>query len=164
MQFLEYVDKKERESRRELNILKDVLEQNHFKTKTFLENIGDPYIFVYTPKNIELPFEGIRIYKIGKNMAFRVQNEPDAEPYGKAYMLDVEKIYEDQISDTANEEEAGKQVIKCIIEDITRFFNQSASARAALKDVEIQKSYDPLSRVVIGTNGTDYANTVTSKT
>jgi len=85
--FSEFVDKKSREGKKQLDILQKVLAHNGLKVQDFLGE-EEPYIFVKSPTD-ELSFEGVRIYKIGSNIAFRVQKESATHPYGRAYPLDV---------------------------------------------------------------------------
>src|SRR4051812_22678628 len=98
--FGDFCDKKKRESIRQLTTLKKLLENSGMKVVNFLESDGegDPFIFCMNPtKNGS--FEGVRIYKIGDQLAFRVQKESDTHPYGSAYPLPVEEMFQDFLSD-----------------------------------------------------------------
>jgi len=160
--FREFVDKKTRETRKQLGIVKKVLEQGGLVVSSYLEE-SDPYIFVKAAEK-RLSFDGVRIYKVGKHMAFRVQKESQTHPYGEAYSLDVEEMYNDLISeDKYNEEKAGKAVMKAVIAELKSFFSKSADAEKQNDADEANGVDDPLSRVALKSTGTDYATQVSSK-
>ena len=75
------------------------------------EDIGDhlkeedPYLYVHN-KNENLSFNGVRVYKIGDIMAYRIQKEEKTHPYGKAYLLDVENMFNEFLEDMEEKEEA----------------------------------------------------------
>jgi hypothetical protein len=161
--FLEFVDKKERDAIKQLQVLMQVLQKFNWEVEDFTENIDDPYIFVKAPTKEELSFEGIRIYKIGKSLAYRIQNEAATHPYGKAYALDVESMYTDLVSDDMDEQRAGQEVMNAINSEIKRFFKESLKAEKEMGSSEIEKDKDALGNVVIKSTGTDYSNQVTSK-
>jgi len=153
--FLEFVDRKERESIRHLSVVAKALKSSGLKVH---EHIGkeDSYIFVKSTKD-ELPFEGIRIYEVGGSLAYRVQKEKDTEPYGKAYTLDLEEMFNDFMGEKMKEEEAGKEVVKGISKEIKEFFSKSAKAYSEIEDRTESKP------VIVKTGGTDYSGTVLSK-
>lgn len=134
--FLEY---KNKETKKQLEIIKKVLESKNFKVEEFLDN-ESPYIFVKS--FVSLPFDGIRIYKIGSNMAYRIQNENETQPYGKSYPLNIEKAFSDLVSDM-NEEEAGKEIINSLGKEIVSFFKESEKAQQELNINNFEKS-DPV--------------------
>ncbi len=158
-QFREFVDKKVRRSKKELSTVKKVLESSNMKVTDFTDE-EEPYIFVYSPDD-GLSFDGVRIYKIGDSLAFRVQREAKTHPYGKAYSIDVKKMWEDLLSDKMDEEKAGKEIMKSVIEELRNFFKKSAHAERDLRASEIDKERgNSLGRVVIGSTGTDYSNMI----
>jgi len=154
-QFLEFVDRKERESRRHLSILSKALKESGLKVYDHIDK-EDSYIFVKSTKD-DVPFDGIRIYEVGRALAYRVQKEKDTEPYGKAYPLDLEEMFNDLMGEKMNEEQAGKAVIKGVIKEIKEFFSKSAEAQSNLEDKVEPK---PL---IVKTGGTDYSGMVLSK-
>lgn len=156
--FKEFVDRKARAAKKQLGILEKVLKKNGMDVKNFLEE-DDPYIFVKTP-NKALSFEGVRIYKIGNSVAYRVQKEEQTHPYGKAYSLQVEDMYDDLMSDSETEEEAGEQVAEAIVHELRKFFDKSLSAEKEFQDAEIEQNTDPLGKVVLKGTGSDYSNQV----
>jgi hypothetical protein len=108
-----------------------------------------------------LPFDGLRIYRIGDSIAYRVQKEDKTHPYGKAYLLDVEGMYEDLISDNVDEEKAGKTVIKSVAEEMRNFFSKSAEADKEVRAAELDQQTDPMGSVALSSStGTDYSNTL----
>ncbi len=158
--FLEFVDKRTRESKKQLDILKRVLEKGGMSVVDFSEE-EDPHLFLKGSKN--LSFEGVRIYKIGGEIVFRVQKEENTHPYGKAYSLQVEEMYDDILSDEMDEEKAGKEVIKSISEEMRNFFNRSDKAEKEIRSIEFGNNNDSMGSVLASSTGTDYANQVLSK-
>lgn len=136
--FVEFVDKNSRKARKHLEILRKVFEKEGFPTVSYTED-EEPYIFVKNPTN-NLSFNGIRIYKIGDIIAYRTQREEATHPYGKAYSLDIEDIFNDFIADDMKEKEAGKEVIKAIIKEVNNFFSKSAEAEDKLANGYFDKS------------------------
>ena len=157
--FREFVDKKTRQSKKQLNTLYKILEKEGISVSNHLES-DDPYIFVSAPGS-KLSFDGVRVYKIGNDIAFRVQKEADTHPYGKAYSLDVEGMFDDYISDDMDEQKAGTEVMKSVVEEIRGFFNKSSEAERELRNADTDSARDPLGKVVLRSTGTDYANQVT---
>src|ERR1017187_6959111 len=100
--FNEFVDKKTREAKKQLGIIEKVLHKNGLKVKSHLNDGTDPYVFIEDPTK-QLSFGGVRIYKIGDSISFRVQKEEKTHPYGKAYQLDIEGMYKDLTSDDVTE-------------------------------------------------------------
>ncbi|RTK95761.1 MAG: hypothetical protein EKK64_05755 [Neisseriaceae bacterium] len=148
MNFFEFVNRKQRESIKHLKLIKKMLEQSNVKVNDFLDD-ENPYIFVKNPLKDRLEFEGIRIYQIGEMIAYRVQREKDTEPYGKSYLLDLEEMFNDFMSENVEEEKAGEMVINGVIEELKKFFEKSADAENKIQD------RDPgviMPSVVTGTN------------
>lgn len=156
--FNEFVDKKVRESRRQLNIVKKIFESSKWTVADHLDSNKDPHIYVRAPQT-NLTFDGVRIYKIADTLAFRVQREEKTHPYGRAYYLNLEEMYSDFMSDNIKEEEAGKKVIKAALEELRNFFEKSYEAEKDLQysQIDRDRGITPSSRT-----GTDYASTVTS--
>lgn len=166
MKFSSFVDIKNKKIIKELSILKDVLSKQ-FEIKPYLEENDSPYIYVKS-KNTDVAFDGVRVYKIGSNWAYRIQNESDTEPYGKAYPIDLEKMFEDLVSDMS-EEEAGDVIAKALIEEFSNFFSKSSKVQKELdantfttKNIEKNKmsGSDSDSPVVVGSNSGDFSNSI----
>lgn len=155
MYFLEFVDRKERESRRHLRIVFNALKQSGLKVYDHIDH-EDSYIFVKSTKD-SLPFEGIRLYEVGRSLSYRVQKEKDTEPYGRAYPLDLEEMFNDLMGEKMDEEKAGKEIIKAIAKEIKEFFQKSAKAQEKIEDKVEEKP------MVVKTGGTDYSGMVLSK-
>ena len=161
--FREFVDKKGRQSKKRLGIIEKILKKQGMTVGNFL-NEDDPYIYLRNTSG-NLPFDGLRIYKIGDSIAYRVQKEEKTHPFGKAYLLDIEGIYEDLISDNTDEEKAGKTVIKSVGEEMRSFFVKSAEADKEVRAAELDRQTDPMGKVQLrSTTGTDYANKVQNNT
>jgi hypothetical protein len=160
--FKEFVDKSGRRAKKELGVVKKVLEQAKMKVVDFTDD-EDPYIFVYSPDD-GLSFDGVRIYKIGEQLAFRVQREAKTHPYGAAYGLDIKEMWQDLLSDNMDEQEAGKAVMEAIVGELKNFFKKSAHAEKDLRASEIDKERgDSLGRIAIKSTGTDYSNMIFNK-
>src|SRR3990167_10870428 len=91
--FNEFTDRKVRESKRQLILLKKLFEKQGMKVTAQLDD-DHPYVFLHTPDQ-QVSFEGVRIYKLGGTLAYRVQKQAQTQPYGKAYSLDLEEMFED---------------------------------------------------------------------
>lgn len=156
MKFSSFIDIKNKKIIKELKILQEILSKD-FEINAFLE-IEDPYIFLKS-KNEESPFGGIRIYKIGSNWAYRVQNEGDKEPYGKAYPLDIEKMFEEIIPDMG-EEEAGATIAEALIDEFNNFFSKSSEAQKEIGSFMFDKKDITNQNLIIGSNSGDFSNSI----
>ena len=155
LKFVEFIDKKEREAKKQLKIIEKVLIKDGFKVKEHLDN-DDPFLFVFNPEKNTF-FDGIRLYKIGNSIAFRVQKEENTEPFGKAYPMDVEEMFTDLVSEY-KPEDAGKRIILAIKTEVKKFFEKSAIAEREIRDKEFSR--DPWGKVVVRSSdfGMDYSN------
>jgi len=161
MKFKDFVGKKKRQAKKQLGTIKEILSNDGLICKDHLES-DDPYIFLLNPTG-GTQFEGVRIYKIGNFICYRVQNEEKTHPYGKAYPLDVEDMFQDLISDDDyNQEKAGKEVMKSIVEELKKFFIKSSEAEKELRAADFDQQRDPMGRVVLSPTGTDYSNQLTN--
>lgn len=161
--FGDFVDKKKRESIRQLTLLKQLLERNNMKVDNFLESDDgdDPYIYCHNPSK-NGSFDGLRLYKIGEGLAFRVQKENKTHPYGSAYPLPVEDMFQDFLSDEGIDEmKAGQKIIESIGKEIRKFFEKSIDAEKDERSKDIEK--DSAGNVLVRTTGTDYSALVYSK-
>jgi hypothetical protein len=156
-QFLEFIDRKQRESKTHLKLIEKCLIKGGLSVYSHLEDSDDPYIFVKSP-NHKLSFDGIRIYEIGDMVAYRIQKEEKTQPFGKSYWLDVEDMFNDFMSENIKEEDAGKQVIESIIDEVKKFFSRSSKA-----EEEIRDSGQDGTGLIIKTGGTDYSTTVLNR-
>jgi len=149
--FKEFVDKKGRAARRELGIIKRMLESRGLKA--VLHNDEDnPYVFLKAP-NDKLSFDGIRIYKIGETLAYRIQKDEKAKPYGTAYPLNIEEMFYDFLADEMDEDKAGKGVIESVAKQFGRFFERTAEVEKKLLVNSVDKRRDTYGKVVdINTN------------
>jgi len=152
--FVEFVNKKSRESTKQLKIIKDILEREGMSVAEFLKE-EQPYIYLQNPGG-GLSFDGVRIYKIAGNIVYRVQKEAKTHPFGKAYPLDIEEMFDDLVSDNVDEEKAGKKIIKAVSEEFRNFFIKSAEAEKENRSDELD--YGNIS--VGSSTGTDYSSLV----
>lgn len=164
--FGEFVDKKKREAIHQLELVKQVLERQGLRVDNFLyaEEDDDPYIYCFSPTR-NGSFDGIRIYKIGDQLAFRVQKESKTHPYGAAYPLPIEEMFHDFLSDEGiDQREAGQKVIEAVVKEIRRFFEKSIRAEREERERAIEGEKDPQGNVLVKTTGTDYSSLVYNKT
>ena len=160
--FNDYVDRRSREAKEHLKIVKAVLEKHGMEVASHLD-AEDPYLFVKDGDR-HCSFDGVRLYvSEADTMAFRVQKEADTHPYGKAYALDVEGMYLDLIADKCDEDKAGVQVAKGIVRSIKKFFEKSGEAERDIRAAELDGSGDPMGKVLIKGTGTDYSNMIFTK-
>lgn len=156
--FLEFVERKERESLRHLKLLCKML-KNDFVVEEFLQDNKNAYIFVKVPsQHKSMSFKGIRIYEIGDKMAYRIQQESETEPYGKAYPIKIEEMFNDFMSDMDSEEKVLDEIKKQIVNEIKNFFTNTAKA----EDEMINKGTDQQT-YIMKAGGTDYSNMVLNK-
>lgn len=159
--FSEFITRKKREAIKQLSILKKLLEVSGFRISNFLdENFDDsePYIFCYNAEQDPSSFEGIRIYKIGDQIAFRIQKQDKTHPFGKAYIIPVEEMFNYFLEDM-NEKEAGEEIIKMISKEIRTFFEK---CRRAENDL-MQGSFEGQDSLTVRTTGTDYSAQIYNK-
>jgi uncharacterized membrane-anchored protein YjiN (DUF445 family) len=157
--FGQFVDKKTRAARKNLGVVERVLKTGGFDIKNHLEE-EEPYLFLPSPTK-RTSFGGIRIYKIGESIAYRVQKEEKTHPYGKAYRLDIKEMYDDLLSDDEmTEKKAAKEVIESVLKEFNKFFEKSCEADREMRDQDFDQQGDPLGRVMVRSTGTDYSNTL----
>lgn len=159
--FKEFVEKKTRQAKRKLGIIKKMFEMHDIKIKDNLDEVEgfdelEPYLFVFNPQG-GTTFEGVRVYSIGGEIAFRAQRDFDTHPFGRAYHIDVEKIFDGLMENEKNEEDAAKGVIDGVVQEVKAFFKKSEKSQ---KDAPLMTT-DPLNQVYMRSTGTDYANKVT---
>lgn len=152
MRFSSFLDKKNKQSVRELGIIRDMLAEGEFKVEDFLKE-ESPYVFVNCT-NDGLDFEGVRVYKVGSNLAYRVQKENKTEPYGAAYSLNIEDLFGDLVSDMS-EDDAAEEIKKAVVEEFKNFFQKSSKAQDELNSGKA----DPQSKIVVSSGAGDFSNT-----
>lgn len=160
--FGDFVNKKKRESIKQLGIVQQMLEKNGLKVESFLETDDgdDPYIFCHSHVKHN-SFDGVRIYKIGNSLAFRVQKENKTHPYGAAYQLPVEEMFHDFMSDDGVDEmKAGKKIIESIGKEVRRFFDKSSEADK--KNIEDSKGFAN-GDVAVRQSPMDYGSLINNK-
>ena len=157
--FIEFVDRKQRETTKQLEIVKGILRKSDLQVASFLHGKHeDPYLFVYSTGGNNF---GIRIYKIGDQLAYRIQRKEKTHPYGQSYPLDLEEIWDDLKSDGKSTDEAVKEIVKAVGDEIKDFFKQSTKATKEIRKNTPDEG--PLGYVnVRSTTGTDYSTTVSN--
>jgi hypothetical protein len=153
MRFSSFLDKKHREARRQLGILGNVLKEAGMKVKESLKE-SDPHIFLRNPGE-DLDFEGVRIYKIGSDLAYRIQNEEGTQPYGAAYPLNLEELFEDLIADM-EEKKAADKVKDAVVEEFKNFFKRSAEAQEKMNS----DGPDSTSKIIVSAGNGDISNSM----
>lgn len=153
-QFLEFIDRKQRSAKKHLDLIERLLKKGGMQVQAYLEE-EEPYVFVKSPSK-NLSFDGIRIYEIGQMIAYRIQKEEKTHPYGKAYMLDIEDMFNDFMGENMGEDEAGNKVIESVVQEVKKFFTKSEEAERDLKE----SPFNGLSPL----GGVGYASTVFNRT
>lgn len=132
----EFIDRKQREARRRLEILEKVLSSKGVEVKTFFKEEDEPYIFVRSPE--ELSFEGIRLYAIADGIAYRAQKKESTHPFGTAYNLKVEEMYDDLSTEkNKTKEQIGEEIMKSVANEVLGFFRKSKDAEKELRTLNI---------------------------
>lgn len=161
-QFLEFVNKQQREGRRHLKILEKALKKSQLQVK--MVEADHPYLYLPAPSD-DMSFGGIRIYQVGDTVAYRVQKQEGTSPYGRPYLLDVEEMYEDFMTDDIKEEEAAKRVVETLADELKRFFERSKEAEDDLRDIQFDNEMGGgMGKIVLKGTGGDYATGVFNKT
>ena len=153
--FFEFVDRKQRESRKHLQLIEKALKKSGMNIINFIDQ-DDSYVFIKN-NSPDASFAGIRIYEIGDSLAYRVQKEPETEPYGTAYLVDLEEMFNDFMGEGMKEEKAGEKVIDSLVLEINKFFEKSAKAQTEVENTPVGLP------AILKTGGTDYSGLVTSK-
>jgi hypothetical protein len=155
--FHEFVDAKQRKAKQHLELVKQLLERGGFQVIDKLEEREEPYIFIFNPEG-NLSFEGIRVYEIGGDIAYRIQKESHTHPFGKAYSIPIEKMFDDLLGeDDMDDQKMGEEIAQSVVSEIRDFFEKSYEA-----EKKGPPSLDPIGQVNMRSTGTDYANKVTS--
>jgi len=163
--FGDFVDKKKRDAKHQLELVEKLLKKKGLKTENFLDREGgdDPYIFCFNPQK-NTSFDGVRIYKIGNFVAFRIQKESKTHPYGQAYSIQIEEMYNDFLTDKdAKPHDAGKKVIEAVAKEIKKFFEKCQEAEKDQRRDDVEKQKDPSGNIAMRTQGTDYSSLIYSK-
>jgi len=163
--FKDYMNVEDRKALRQLNICKSLFEKSGLKVTDFTESVDDqnPYIFVYNTAGNKF-FDGIRIYSIGKKLAYRVQKEERTHPFGTAYPLKIEEMFNELVSEEdTDSREAGQEIIEQVPKIIKKFFERSAEAEKEIINQDIQDKSDENAAGHRSTGGTDYSQTVHTK-
>jgi hypothetical protein len=160
--FGDFVDKKRRDTKRQLGLIEQLLKKQGLRTEGFLENSeDDPYVFCYNPSK-SASFDGIRIYKIADIIAFRIQKESKTHPYGAAYSLPIEEMFQDFLNDEKiKEQEAGHKVIEAVSREVRKFFDKSSEAERDERMQDIEGGSQ--GNVAIRGQANDYASMIYSK-
>ena len=124
--FHTFLDKKYRKALNELTTIGEILKIGGLKSKEMFEDKFDPYLFVYS--NQQTPFGGIRIYKLEHTIAYRSQNEENTHPFGTAYDLPIEKMFEDYLDDDDSGNKVGGLVARALVDEVKYFFKKNAEA------------------------------------
>lgn len=162
--FKDYMNVEDRKALRQLKIVQSLLEKGGMKVADFTEDDDqNPYLFCYNTAGNKF-FDGIRIYSIGKKLAYRVQKEERTHPFGTAYPLKIEEMFNDLISEeNIDQKKAGQQIIETVPKIIKNFFERSAEAEKEIIDQDIRDKSDEKGAGVRSTGGTDYSQTVHTK-
>lgn len=160
--FGTYMDKKRRETARQLGLIRQMLEKQGLQAENYIDNEeNDPYIFCKNPSK-NSSFGGVRIYKIGNELAFRVQKEKKTHPYGSAYPLPIEEMFDDFLGDEKTDElKAGKKVIESVARELRSFFNKSEEAER--KEREKDGTGEQFGNVVVKPGVNDYSTQIMSR-
>lgn len=163
--FGEFVNKQKRDSLKQLNLVEKLLKKMGLKTENFVEenDSEDPYIFCYNPQK-NTSFDGIRIYKIGKDIAFRIQKENKTHPYGQAYPIQIEEMFNDFMTEKdAAPHKAGQKVVEAVAKEVRRFFEKCVEAEKDIRRSNIEMQKDPTGNIAMRNQGTDYSSLIYSK-
>jgi len=161
--FSDFLDKRDRSNKDHLKIIFDLLKKSGFDIENHLKDASDAYLFVRKPDDFDsLSFNGIRIYTRGEDIiAFRAQNKGKTEPFGTAYLLDINGMFREMLEEGIKSKEIGEKLIHYITEEVFNFFKLSTEAENKISPPD--GSDDKFGAVLANPQATDYANMVTAK-
>ena len=127
--FREFLGNKKLKDKKHLRIISAILKKGGFKVDEFLNsNFENSYIYCYNPNN-NTSFKGVRIYIIGEEVSYRVQRDKDTHPYGRAYLIDLDGMFNNFMEDgSVEKEKLGNKMIKEILKCLRTFFKESSKA------------------------------------
>ena len=157
--FVEFLDKKRRDEMEQLRLVEKVLRSKGLHTENHLDDLDDPYVYCHSPQKGG-QVGGIRIYKIADVVAFRVQRESRTHPYGRAYLLEIEEMFEDLLADDTKPEEAAAKVANEVAVAVRRFFEKSSQAEQDEREQQLMDLGDGAGRVAMRSQGTDYSSLI----
>lgn len=156
--FVEFVNHRQREGKKHLKLLEKVLRNGGMHVYSHLEDEDlEPYLFIKASNN-KLSFEGVRLYQIGDQIAYRIQKLENTEPFGKAYALNIEDMFNDYMGDGLNEQEAGEKVMDSVVDELKKFFHKSYKA-----EEELRTGQKDGVGLIVKTGGSDYSSTVLNR-
>lgn len=161
--FNEYKTVLDDQTKSNLELLTVIFKNDGLKVHEFLDQKKDPYIYVFNPLD-DLSFQGVAVYKRGNILAYRPQRYEDSQPYGAAYMIPIQDIYEDYIYQKKDKKEALKMLCTKLCKDMRSFFRDSKKAEDAVMQSQLRdpKDIDGAGQIIIRNTGTDYSNTIYS--
>ena len=162
--FNEYVNRHHFMAKKRLRLLMNALQKDGLRTQDFTHDEHEPYVFVYAYP-VPTTFEGVRFYMHGDILAFKTQKKPETQPYGEAYELDLQQMLMDIFENEKDKSEKNitKVLLKLIGREIRDHFKKTISAEKDLLTGQVADGKNSAGQIIIRNNGTDYANTVTSK-
>lgn len=163
--FGDFVDKKRRDAIKQLGLIEGMLKKGGFRVESFLAEDAEtePYVFCFNPRR-NASFDGVRIYKIGNSLAFRVQQEAETHPYGKAYPVNVEEMFQDFLSDDGvTQRQAAEKCIESVTKEIRMFFQKSENAERDAYKSQVYDKDNGDGDIGIKSTGTDYSAMVYNK-
>jgi hypothetical protein len=164
--FLEYqIHRIKQDNPKRLKTLMKVLIQSGLFVNDHTED-EDCHLFV-TAMPPPQEFEGVRIYCLGNICAYRVQKLKDTEPYGKSYLLDLQKTFDD-ILEERGMKTSNKDVVEAFIErlgkELRKFFKTSIKDEDEFiqSQMDAEDKSDPASAMVLPAYSPDYSSSVYS--
>lgn len=157
MQFLEYVDYRNRELRLHLRIIAGILKLGGLQVYVRTKVRFDPYLFVFDPNGGP---NGARIYNVGGGFAIRSQKRERTEPFGRSAELRIEEDWTSILDDSKNDDEAAETLSKDLIEQVQEFFKEQKKAEKKLQSLSMDDG--PFGTVSVQPEVPDYANSVKS--
>ncbi len=151
-------------AKKRLRLLMNVLQKDGLRVEDFTHDEHEPYIFVYAYP-VPTTFEGVRFYMHGDILAFKTQKKPETQPYGEAYELDLQTMLMDIFENEKDKSEKNitKVLLKLVGREIRDHFKKAKSAEQDILTGQVADNKAAAGQIIIRNNGTDYANTVTSK-
>lgn len=159
--YLEFYNILKQEKQEDLETLMFVLRKDGLRVEDFSELDENPYIYCYNPLE-DTSFQGVRIYKHGDILAFKVAKFPDSQPYGAAYSIDLQGMYDALIEEKKEKKDALKELCKKVSAEMRKFFRKSKVAEDKIVKSQVRDpdALDGAGQITIRNTGTDYSNQV----
>ena len=161
--FLEFFTAMDSQAPDNLGMLTIIFRNDGLKVHEFIDDKSDPYIYIFNPLD-DLSFQGVTMYKKGNILAYRAQRYEDSQPYGAAYNIDMQGLYEDLLYKEKDKKKAIEILCKTLCKKMREFFRKTKKAEDDIlkSNLMTPTDSDGAGQIIIRNTGTDYSNNIYS--